>query len=93
METFAQRLKRFRQSSSFTQKEMAEKLGVASTTYREWEYGRAITGMPYPKIAEILGVSLKELLTGEKSEMGTVNNLLNSIETSVRKMRIELESF
>jgi transcriptional regulator with XRE-family HTH domain len=43
---------------------MARAIGVPASTYREWEYGRAIRGEPYVKMAEVLKVSLYELITG-----------------------------
>lgn len=42
-------------------RETAKRIGVPETTYREWEYGRAITGEPYPKIAEAFEITLEEV--------------------------------
>lgn len=47
----------------------AKKIGVSQSTYREWEYGRAISGEPYAKIASLLGLSLSELLGRDKAEL------------------------
>lgn len=47
----------------------AKEIGVSQSTYREWEYGRAISGEPYVKIAALLGLSLSELLGGDKTEL------------------------
>ena len=48
--------------------EVAARTGVPLTTYREWEYGRAIQGEPYGAIAKVLEVSLEELLPGKRPE-------------------------
>ncbi|MBY0385110.1 helix-turn-helix transcriptional regulator, partial [bacterium] len=47
----------------------AKEIGVSQSTYREWEYGRAISGEPYAKIASLLGLSLSELLGRDKTEL------------------------
>ena len=46
----------------------AKEVGVSQSTYREWEYGRSISGEPYVKIATLLGISLSELLGSDKTE-------------------------
>jgi len=65
-EEFYQRLRRIRQTGGLTVKALSQKIEVPVSTYREWEYGRAIQGMPYPRIAEALEVSLYELMTGQQ---------------------------
>lgn len=64
MKSFSQRLQNFRLKSELTQKEVADRLGIASSTYRDWEYGKQIKGEPYLDLAEVFQVSLTELLTG-----------------------------
>jgi transcriptional regulator with XRE-family HTH domain len=50
-------------------RETAKLIGVPETTYREWEYGRAIRGEPYLKIARAFGISVEELfVTDEEPE-------------------------
>jgi transcriptional regulator with XRE-family HTH domain len=68
METFAQRITRLRRQRKLTQKQIAEVLGIPLSTYKEWEYGRRIQGEEvYARLAEVLEVNLKTLLTGAKS--------------------------
>jgi len=62
MSNFSQRLKALRQSRGLTVKEAAKIVGVPMTTYRDWEYGRAVTGEPYVQIAKAFGVSLNSLM-------------------------------
>ncbi len=74
-------------------KEMAQKIDVPVTTYREWEYGRAIQGEPYVAISEVLEVSLYELLTGTSKDKNRVNLALLDAENALRKIRLEVMSF
>lgn len=84
METLGKRLKRLREKKHLSITFMAEQLSVSPSTYREWEYGRAINGEPYMKLANIYGVSLTYLLTGVEPESET---LLNQISDHVKSLR------
>lgn len=84
-ESIHHRLARLRLENGLTAKSVAEAIGVPVTTYREWEYGRAIRGEPYQKLAQLFNVSLCELLTGE-------HNSPHSIETEIRKVIAELQA-
>ncbi|AUN97433.1 hypothetical protein C0V70_04780 [Bacteriovorax stolpii] len=61
-EHISKRLKRFREARNLTMREAAKRIGVPETTYREWEYGRAIRGEPYVNIARAFEVTLEDLL-------------------------------
>lgn len=56
------KLKSLRQSSGQSAKAVSRQLGVAESTYRDWEYGRAIKGEPYAALAKIFDITLSELL-------------------------------
>jgi len=93
-ESFANRLRTLRKSRRLTMKEVATKLGVPSTTYREWEYGRSIQGAePYLKLAEVLAVSLRELLGGAKSDSRKIWRDLEAAERHLAEVRKELSSY
>lgn len=92
-ETFGARLKRLRIQKRFSLKEMAETIGVPITTYREWEYGRAIKGEPYAKLAKVLEVSIAELLTGKQASKTAAFKQLALIQKHIADLRNELESF
>jgi len=85
------RLQKFRKARGLSVGHVAEKIGVAESTYRDWEYGRAIKGEPYTKIAEALGVSLSALLMGEQTkdklfiikELEKIESAIESIRTSL----------
>lgn len=85
MEPFSQRLRLLRKQRGLTIKQVAGFVGVPLSTYREWEYGRAIQGEPYVKIAEVLSVSLSELMTGRK-EHSEVLAELEQIEKHVKNL-------
>jgi transcriptional regulator with XRE-family HTH domain len=68
MEAICKKLKKFREGRHLSMREAAKLIGVPETTYREWEYGRAIRGEPYLKIAEAFGVSVEELFSTDKKD-------------------------
>ncbi|MDR3608445.1 MAG: helix-turn-helix transcriptional regulator [Oligoflexia bacterium] len=61
------RLRKLRTENRFTLSQVARQVGVPVSTYRDWEYGKAIQGEPYAKLAQAFGVSIEELLGGEKA--------------------------
>ena len=56
-----------RKEKGLTQKEVAEKLGVADKTISKWETGRGLpeVSLMMP-LCEVLGITVNELLSGEK---------------------------
>ena len=92
-ELFATRIKRLRLGTRLSLKDMANRLGVPVSTYREWEYGRTIRGQPYMRMAEVLGVSVLELLTGKTPSNQSVFKEIKTIEKHLAMLKMELESF
>lgn len=94
MEAIGNKLEKFRKKKNITLKEMARRIGVPVSTYRDWEYGREIKGEPYLKIAAVLNISLYELLGSEsiKSSKGIIAKLdilrlqIDSIEKDVQSL-------
>ena len=83
-----------RKAKKLTQAKLAEKLFVSEKTISKWENGK---GLPdtnsLPKLCEILGVSLNELLNGEKKQIENNNQkneqlLLNMAKELERKNKI-----
>ena len=78
-----------RKAKKLTQAKLAEKLFISEKTISKWENGN---GLPdtnlLPKLCEILGVSLNELLSGEKIVTETSNQ---KNEQLLLNMAIELE--
>lgn len=93
METFHARLKRLREQRGLTMKEMAKAVGVPESTYREWEYGRAIQGEPYIAMASVLEVTLQELLSGKKPSRAKLLEKIGQIEGHLRELKTEVTSF
>lgn len=86
-ETMAERLIRLRKAKGLKVSEVAKLIGVAPSTYREWEYGRAISGEPYMKLKEILGVSLEELISGQQSDLKGAIKEIESIEAHLQALK------
>ncbi len=88
VEQIGKRLKKLREHKGYTQKQVAELIGTSASTYRDWEYGKAIQGEPYTALAEVFEVSLVELMTGKKST-GTSEFLkaLSQLEDDVKNLR------
>lgn len=71
---------------------MAEKIRVPVSTYREWEYERAILGEPYQKLAEVFEVSLSELITGTKPQFVKSIERVQGIQRELEELKRELTS-
>ncbi len=91
MEKLGARLKRLRQSKGLSVEQVAKSVGVATSTYREWEYGRAIRGEPYLKIAKAFEVSLWEVLTGSQASELRALSELEKINQHLKELKTELE--
>jgi transcriptional regulator with XRE-family HTH domain len=86
MQTIGERLKHFRIEAGLSASSVARKLGVAPSTYREWENGRAIRGETYLKLAAIFKVSLYELF-GSNSPKSLLATDIKEIEKVLDRMR------
>lgn len=89
MNELAERLKRLRLKRGLSVTEVARAIGVATSTYREWEQGRKIKGEPYQKLAELFEVALSELLTGFGGKKAILEDL-RVIEKAVERIRMHL---
>lgn len=92
MKTLSQRLKYFRQQKNLTVTQIARKLEVAVSTYRDWENGRAILGEPYVKLADIFGISLHRLMTGQEGDMKVVFDEIDLVKNSLYRLERELQA-
>lgn len=58
-----------RKEKKYTQEELAEKLNVSNKSISRWENGNTMPDLSLiPKLCEILGISINELLSGERIE-------------------------
>ncbi len=64
------RIKEERKRAGITQPELGEKIGVHETTIRRWEQERdkGPDAIMVQKIAEVLGVSVEDLMTGTENK-------------------------
>ena len=93
-EKFGKFLCELRKEKSLTQKQLAEKLFVSDKTVSKWERGASIPNVVLLiPIAEVLGVTVTELLKGERidtkkdMDAGEVEHLVvSSLDLSVRDM-------
>lgn len=68
-ETFGQRFQRLRKEAGLTQEEVAEKVGITPQGVSKWENDLSSPDINIlVKLAEILGVSVEELLGEEKEK-------------------------
>ncbi len=77
---------KLRKSRDLTQNELAEKLNISNKTVSKWETGEGLPDASYlPELAEVLGVSVDEILNAEFKEEARIKveevanekNLLN----------------
>ena len=68
-ETTGKFISRLRKEKGITQTALADKLNISNRTVSKWEHGDGFPDITIlPELAEALGVSVDELLKGEKSE-------------------------
>ena len=89
-----------RKNKGLTQEQLAEKLGVTNKTISRWETGKYMPDLSLLKpLSEELGITLNELLSGEKIKEekikeekiveNTERNILNTIDYSSKKVENE----
>ncbi len=83
----AEKMKTRRQKLNIKVRDISQKVGVAESTYRDWENGRSIQGEPYMKIANALNMNILDLLEIEKTSIGKVIADIDAIENHVKNIR------
>ena len=80
---FGEFVSALRKEKGLTQKQLAEKLYISNKAISKWETGTTIpdTGMLIP-LAEVLGVTVTELLKGEKLD-NIDNNADDTVKTAI----------
>ncbi len=67
--TIGEFLAKIRKEKGYTQREVAEKLGISNRTLSAWEQGRAYPDiLTLSQLAEIYGVTADEILKGERAQ-------------------------
>ena len=78
-----------RKEQNMTQRNLAEKLGVTDRAVSKWENGRGLPDVSLMRpLCEILGISVTELLNGERAE--DIENM-NTVETTVYEVLADRE--
>lgn len=78
--TFAEKLKSIRKQAGFSQEQLAEKLGVSRQAVTKWETDAGIPDIEnIVAISALFGISIDEMLLGEKSRKEQTNFLFESI--------------
>lgn len=91
-EAFHKRLERLRKEQGLTAKEMARKIGVPVSTYRQWEYGRGMKLPPLQKISQVFAISVTELATGQRPDWESHLKALEALEKSLSEIRMNIAS-
>lgn len=86
-EPFHKRLRRLRKGKGLSMKALAQKAGIPQTTYRDWEYGGAIQGQPYLKLASVLEVNLYELLGSEQPKKEALLDLIEKLDSLIKEIK------
>jgi transcriptional regulator with XRE-family HTH domain len=85
-----ERLKQMRLSRGYSVKEFAKAIEIPESTYREWEYGRGLRVPPFEKIAELLTISVTEVVTGLPSNLHDIERELANLAASLDGIRAQL---
>jgi transcriptional regulator with XRE-family HTH domain len=81
------RLRAARRAKNLTIEEVASAIGVAPSTYREWEAGRAISGNPYAQLATVLEVGVYHILGIEDKAKDSLSSCLLELEKSIQRLK------
>ena len=74
-----------RKAKGYTQQQVADMIGVSNRTLSSWEQGRSYPDiMALPALAEIFGVTVDEILSGERAE-GTPAELTEKSQKKIFK--------
>lgn len=81
-----------RKEKNMTQRQLADKLGVSDKTVSKWETGKGIpdAGCMVP-LCEALGISVNELLTGEKIPEDEYQEKAEQTMVALAEMKSEVE--
>ena len=89
--TLGKRIAVLRREKGLTQDELAQKLGVSSQAVSKWENDQTCPDiLLLPQLAQILGVSVDELLSGKKDEQKTVRMLPESERKDIKDMMLRI---
>lgn len=89
--TLGKRIAALRRERELKQDELAEKLGVSPQAVSKWENDQTCPDISLlPLLAEILGVSVDELLSGKKEEVPAVRMLPENERKDIKDMMLRI---
>ena len=90
-ETIGKRIAALRREKSMKQDELAEKLGVTPQAVSKWENDQTCPDISLlPPLAEILGVSVDELLSGKKDSPSAMRILPEEERKDIKDMMLRI---
>ncbi len=93
METFGTKLLKQRNKSKLTAQEVADSLGVTQGTVHNWESDKSSFKVEYlPKLAEILGVSITDLIPEGTTLKIMDNSNLTNHDNAVVGFEVKIEA-
>ena len=85
---FGIKLKHLRVRADLSIEDVAKAVQIAPTTYREWENGRAITGLPYKTLARAFGVTVAHLFDeGGRLKSVDIMEAVSDIDEAVKRIK------
>lgn len=88
-ESIGSTIKKYRKNAKLTQKQLAEKLDKAESTVRMWELEKSTPSIDtINKIAEILNISVLELLQIAKEKDAERSDYMKTIGAIIREVRL-----
>ena len=89
--TIGKRIAELRKNKGLKQENLAEMLGVSGQAVSKWENDQSCPDISLlPQLAQILGVTVDELLSGKKEEISTVQVLPEEERKNIKDMMLRI---
>ncbi len=83
----ARKIRSFRLSRRMTIKEVAARIGVPPSTYRDWEYGRKINAEKLQTLADAFEISMDELTGRDDAHRSGLRKAILLLEEALGILR------
>ena len=89
--TIGKRIAELRKNKGLKQENLAEMIGVSGQAVSKWENDQSCPDISLlPQLAQILGVTVDELLSGKKEEISTVQVLPEEERKNIKDMMLRI---
>lgn len=88
--TISQRIRQLRLGKKMTLKEIAGQLGVPTSTYRDWEYGRKVPAEVVSRLAEFYGLPISAFTANPKAQQSELRRVSALLEEALQIVRSAL---